>query len=352
MAGWLIYGANGYTGGLIAQEAARRGLRPTLAGRNAEALSVLAGGLGLEHRVFGLDDPVALARGIEGQSVVLHCAGPFSRTARPMADGCLKAGVHYLDITGEEGVLEALAQRGDEARAAGVMLLPGAGFDVVPSDCLAAHLKRRLPSATRLALAFQTSGGMSRGTALTVIEGLGSGGLIRRQGRLTPVPTAYRTRSIDFGNGPVKAVTIPWGDVITAYHSTGIPDIEVYMAVPWGARVAMRLSRYAGWLLGSRPVQRWLRRRVEAGPPGPSSEQRQRGQSLLWGEASDDSGQRAVSRLRGPEAYSLTVHAALAIVRRVLAGEAPPGFQTPATAYGPDFVLELEGVIREDDTNT
>jgi short subunit dehydrogenase-like uncharacterized protein len=352
MAGWLIYGANGYTGSLIAHEAARRGLRPTLAGRNAEALSALAGGLGLEHRVFGLDDAVALARGIEGHVVVLHCAGPFSRTARPMADGCLKAGVHYLDITGEEGVLEELAQRGDEARAAGVMLLPGAGFDVVPSDCLAAHLKRRLPSAIRLALAFQTSGGMSRGTALTVIEGLGTSGLIRRQGRLTPVPTAYRTRAIDLGNGPVKTVTIPWGDVVTAYHSTGIPDIEVYMAVPWGTRVAMRLSRYAGWLLGSRPVQSWLRRRVEAGPPGPSAAERQRGQSLLWGEASDDAGQQVVSRLRGPEAYELTVRAALAVVGRVLDGKAPPGFQTPATAYGADFVLELEGVTREDDPNT
>jgi len=292
---------------------------------------------------------VALATGIEGHAVVLHCAGPFSRTARPMADGCLKAGVHYLDITGEEGVLEALAQRGDEARAAGVMLLPGAGFDVVPSDCLAAHLKRRLPSATRLALAFQMSGRMSRGTALTVIEGLAGGGLIRRDGRLTPVPTAYRTRTIDFGKGPVKAVTIPWGDVVTAYHSTGIPDIEVYMAAPWGARLAMRLSRYAGWLLGSRPVQSWLKRRVQAGPPGPSAAKRQRGWSLLWGEATDDAGQRAVSRLRGPDAYELTVHAALAVVGRVLGGAAPPGFQTPATAYGPDFVLELEGVIRQDD---
>src|SRR5260370_18883880 len=172
MARWLIYGANGYTGGLIAQEAARRGLRPTLAGRNAEALAALAGGLGLEHRVFGLDDPVALARGIEGHTVILHCAGPFSRTARPMTDGCLKAGVHYLDITGEEGVLEALARRGDEARAAGVMLLPGACVDVVPYDCLAEHLPGRLPSPTRLSLALQETDRISRGPAHYLNKGL------------------------------------------------------------------------------------------------------------------------------------------------------------------------------------
>ena len=349
MPDWLIYGVNGYTGALIAREAVRRGLLPTLAGRNGLAVAVLASELGLQHRVFSLDDAASVARSIEGHSVVLNCAGPFSHTAKPMADGCLRAGVHYLDITGEEAIFEALVQRDAEARSAGVMLLPGAGFDVVPTDCLAAHLKRRLPSATRLALAFQSSGRVSRGTALTVIEGLANGGLVRRDGRLTRVPTAYKTRPIDFGNGPVKAVTIPWGDIVTAYYSTGIPNIEVYMAAPWGARLAMRLGRYAGWLLGSRPVQEWLKRKVMTGPPGPSAEERRLGQSLVWGEAIDDTGRRIVARLRGPEAYELTVRAALAIVERVLGGTVPPGFQTPAMAYGPDFVLGVEGVVREDE---
>jgi short subunit dehydrogenase-like uncharacterized protein len=349
MPSWLIYGANGYTGGLIAREAIRRHLRPTLAGRNADAVKALASELGLEYRIFALSDPAALRREIEGNAVVLHCAGPFVHTSEPMADACLSARVHYLDVTGEEQVLGALAQRDAEARTAGVMLLPGAGFDVVPSDCLAAHLKRRLPSASRLALAFQTAGRLARGTALTVIENLPGGGLIRRGGRLTPVPAAYRTRSIDFGSGPVWAVTIPWGDLVTAYYSTGIPDIEFYMAARWGTRLAMRLARYCRGLLGSRPVQAWLRRRVLAGPSGPSTEERQRGSSLLWGEAADDAGRQVVTRLRGPDPYDLTVHAALAIIGRVLAGAAPPGFQTPAMAYGADFVLEIDGVAWHDE---
>jgi short subunit dehydrogenase-like uncharacterized protein len=348
MPGWLIYGANGYTAGLIAREAIRRHLQPTLAGRNADAVKARAAELALEHRIFALNDPIALTRGIESHAVVLNCAGPFSHTATPMADACLRCRIHYVDITGEEQVLQALAQRDAEARSAGVMLLPGAGFDVVPSDCLAAHLKRRLPSANWLALAFQSSGRLSRGTALTVIEGLAGGGLIRRGGRLTAVPAAYRTRSIDFGSGPVKAITIPWGDVVTAYYSTGIPDIEVYMAAPCGTRLAMRLSRFCSGLLGSRAVQGWLRRRVLAGPPGPSAEERQRGSSMLWGEAADDSGRRVVTRLRGPEAYEFTVRAALAVIGRVFGGAAPPGFQTPAMAYGPDFVLDIEGVVRQD----
>ena len=188
-------------------------------------------------------------------TAVLHCAGPFAHTSRPMADACLRVGTHYLDITGEAAVFEALAARSAEARAAGVMLLPGTGFDVVPSDCLAAHLKRRLPSATRLALGFQSLGRLSRGTATTMAENVHRGGLVREGGVLRRVPTAWKVRAIDFGCGPVKAITIPWGDVSTAYHSTGIPNIEVYMAAPLGRRLAARASRYLGWLLGSRAVQ-------------------------------------------------------------------------------------------------
>jgi short subunit dehydrogenase-like uncharacterized protein len=320
-----------------------------LAGRNGEAVAALARQLGLESRAFGLEDAAAVRAGLAGARVVLHCAGPFAHTARAMAEGCLRAGVHYLDVTGEIGVFEQLARRDAEARAAGVMLLPGAGFDVVPSDCLAAHLKRRLPAATRLALGFQASGGLSRGTATTMAENLHRGGAVRRGGVLTPVPAAWRTRRIDFGRGPVVAMTIPWGDVSTAWYSTGIPDIEVYMAAPRGARLLARLSRYFGWALGSRPVQRWLKRRIQARPAGPSDEERARGRSLLWGEARDEAGACVVSRLSGPEGYTLTALAALAVVGRVLTGQAPPGFQTPARAYGPDFVLELPGVERVDD---
>src|SRR3954471_22052892 len=169
----LLYGANGYTGELVARLAAARGDRLTLAGRNGEALARLGAELQMPVRAFALDDPAAVETGIDGATVVLHCAGPFSHTSRAMVDACLKKEVHYLDITGEVAVFEACAARDVEARTAGVMVMPGAGFDVVPSDCLAAHLKRRLPSATHLALAFQAIGSPSRGTATTMVEGLG-----------------------------------------------------------------------------------------------------------------------------------------------------------------------------------
>ena len=346
---WLLYGANGYTGELIARKAAARGLTPVLAGRRPEPLQGLGSELGLPHRVFGLEAPAAIDKGLESVTLVLHCAGPFSRTSRPMAEACLRRGAHYLDITGEVAVFEALAARDAAARARGAMLLPGAGFDVVPSDCLAAHLKSRLPTATRLALGFQAMGRLSRGTATTMLENAHRGGLVRRNGALVRVPAGYKTRTIDFGRGPRAAITIPWGDVSTAFHSTGIPDIEVYMAAPAALRWGVQASRLLGPVLGSRPVQRLLKRRIRAGAPGPSAEERARGRSFLWGEAADTLERVVVSRLRTPEGYELTALTALAIVERVLAGDAHPGFQTPSHAYGADFVLGIPGVERQDE---
>lgn len=344
----LVYGAYGYTGALIAKRAVERGLRPYIAGRDPKRLAPLASGLGLAPRAFPLDDPEALDRGLDGIRVVIHAAGPFSRTSRPMVDACLRRGVHYLDITGEAAVIEEIARRDPEARDAGIMLLPAAGFDVVPTDCLAAHLKRRLPGAKRLALAFQTLARPSRGTATTMVENLHGGGLARREGRLVGVPAAWKTRAIDFGDGPVKSVTIPWGDVATAWYSTGIPDVEVYIAAPLAVRVGLRATRALGPILRSAPVQRWLKGRIAAGSAGPTGKERASGVCRLWGEVEDAGGRRRVARLRTPDGYTLTAHTAVAIAEEILAGRFTTGFRTPSLAYGPDFVLRIAGVSRED----
>jgi short subunit dehydrogenase-like uncharacterized protein len=345
---FLLYGANGYTGALTARTAVERGQRPILAGRDAGAVSALAAQLGLEHRVFALDDARQVESGLDGVDVVLHSAGPFAHTARPMVAACLSRRVHYLDVTGEIAVFESIAALDSQAKDAGVMLMPGVGFDVVPSDCLAAHLKRRLPTATRLALGFQSFGGFSRGTATTMLENVGRGGAVRRAGKIVRVPACWRTRVIDFGNGPTIAMTIPWGDVSTAWHTTGIPNIEVYLAAPWQVRVFARLTRLFGWAFALGVVQRRLKRKIRAGKPGPSDEARARGGTYLWGEASDDRGAKVVSRQKGPEGYTLTALTALAVVERVLGGEARPGFQTPAGMFGPDFILAIPGVERRD----
>ncbi|MBX9928343.1 MAG: saccharopine dehydrogenase NADP-binding domain-containing protein, partial [Gemmatimonadaceae bacterium] len=279
----LIYGANGYTGRLIVEEALRRGVRPILSGRSA-AVRAIADALGLEYRLASLDNPTALDRALAGVGAVIHAAGPFSRTSEPMVDACMRARVPYLDITGEITVFERCAARDAEARQAGVMLLPGAGFDVVPSDCLAAHLARRLPGATALTLAFHGGSSVSHGTATTMAENIGRGGAVRRRGAITPVPAAWRTRSVTFADKPRLTVTIPWGDISTAFHSTGIPDITVYTAAPQSSVRAMRLTRYFGWLLATPPAQWMLKRAIDARPAGPDEHHRARARAQLWGE--------------------------------------------------------------------
>ncbi|NOT46627.1 MAG: NAD(P)H-binding protein, partial [Acidobacteria bacterium] len=261
---FLIYGANGYTGELITRLAVERGMKPILAGRNETAITELAAKHGLKHRVFSLDEREKVDAALDEVEMVLHCAGPFSITSRPMVGACLRNRKHYTDITGEISVFEECAAVNERAYEAGIMIMPGVGFDVVPSDCLALHLKNRLPSATALSLAFYGMGRISHGTQATMTMNVGRGGAIRQDGKITPVPAAWKTREIDFGDGVssphvskgpscervVKTgVTIPWGDVSTAYHSTGIPNIEVFTVVPPSALKMMKLSRHIGWLL-------------------------------------------------------------------------------------------------------
>ena len=348
---FLLYGSTGFTGDLTARLAVQQGLRPILAGRSAAKLKAQAAELGLEYRVAPLDNPAALDAALADVAVVMHCAGPFIDTWQPMANACLRTGTHYLDITGELPVYAGLQGLDERAQARGVMLMPGVGFDIVPSDCLAAHLKRRLPSATRLALAFAVKGParVSRGTAKSAIGMAPTGCAIRREGRLVTVPFGSKTRRVDFGNGSQTVTIFPWGDVFTAYYSTGIPNIEDYFAVPRSTARLMAGAQLLQPALRIGAVRGLLKRLIERGPAGPTAEQRAATRTFLWGEVTDDQGKRAIARLFGPEpGYTWTPITMLQVVRRVLDGHAPPGYQTPAKAYGPDFVLETEGVRRED----
>jgi short subunit dehydrogenase-like uncharacterized protein len=344
---WLIYGANGYTGRLIAEEAARRGLQPILAGRNAGAIEPLAKRLRLPVRAFALDNPAAVRAGLKDLGLVLHCAGPFSATCAPMLEACLDVGAHYLDITGEIEVFAHCHAQHERARKRGIVVIPGTGFDVVPTDCLAAQLKREMPNATSLVLAFDAAGGPSPGTALTGVEGLGKGGRARIGGQLTRVPLAWKTRRFERDGESRFAMTIPWGDVYTAFLSTGIPDIEVYMAVPPSAATNLRRIRWLGGLLGLAPVQAWLKAQVGRKVRGPSDEVRASSDARVWGEVRDAAGNEIKAQLRTPNGYALTVTASLGIVQRLLTGNAPAGgYRTPSQLMGADYVLDLPGVTR------
>ncbi|MBC8034035.1 MAG: saccharopine dehydrogenase NADP-binding domain-containing protein, partial [Chitinophagaceae bacterium] len=140
---FLLYGANGYTGELIARYAAGYGLKPILAGRRREAIEPLAVQLGLSFRVMNLTDGTALKTALKEVPLVVHAAGPYDLTATPMIEACMETGTHYLDLNGDTDVFEMLQGYDDRARKKNIMIMPGAGFDVVPTDCMAMHLKNR-----------------------------------------------------------------------------------------------------------------------------------------------------------------------------------------------------------------
>jgi short subunit dehydrogenase-like uncharacterized protein len=340
----MIYGANGYTGELIAREAVTRGLAPVLAGRREGPVASIAGELGLEHRTFDLADTAAVDKGLTDIGLVLHCAGPFSATSAPMIEGCLRAGAHYLDITGEISVFEHAHGLDARAREAGVVVCPGVGFDVIPTDCTAAALARALPDATHLRLGFD--GGdftLSPGTAKTLVELFGEGGRVRIDGEIAPVPQAWKRRRIDFGNGEKWAMTLPWGDVSTAFHSTGIPNIEVYLPMPGPAIRVLRAGNGLRGLMNRPGAQRVLKRLVERFVTGPDVSARERSPSWVWGEVENAAGERLVARVRTENGYSLTVTGALAVVGFVQAGTSTSGYHTPSSLIGPELVTALPG---------
>jgi short subunit dehydrogenase-like uncharacterized protein len=341
----LIYGANGFTGELIAREAVRRGLRPILAGRRREPIEALATELELPSRAFELDEPSLLDEGLNGVDAVLHSAGPFVRTSRPMVDACLRTRTHYLDITGEIPVIEHIRNQSSVAQESGVALLPCLGIDAVPSDCLAARLAEALPDATHLDLAFYTEGGgISRGTMVSMVEAAPHYGAVRQDGEIVSVPFAFDAKQIDFSCGRRWTLTIPWGDLVTAYVTTGIPNIRVYAGVPRIFIARAKRLRALIPALGPRPVKRLLQWWIGLTVTGPDREARATGRAHLWGQVRNDGGESRAATLETPEGYTLTAITAVECLLRVLEGTVEPGFQTPARAFGTFFVDELPGV--------
>ena len=342
--GWMIYGANGYTGRIIAEQAAFEGKKPLLAGRSETKIKAVAEGLNLPWCVFDLESSSAVEKALQDVSLVLHCAGPFSATSRDMLDACLKTRTHYLDISGEIAVFESIRERDREARDKACVVMPGVGFDVVPTDCLAVLLSKKLPDATHLELAFCGEGAASPGTVKTMIEMLGDGGRVRRAGQIVKVRAGYKQKKIRFSDHSRWCMTIPWGDISTAFYSTGIGNIEVYTAVP---RTAARITRWTAPLMSLvklQSVQAFLKKRVEKHIHGPDAATRQSGVMHLWARVSNARGECKEAFLDVPEGYQFTVNASLAIVDKVLADLVPVGVQTPSSGLGGDFITSLQGV--------
>jgi short subunit dehydrogenase-like uncharacterized protein len=340
----IVYGSYGYTGRLIVAECKAKGLKIFLSGRNALKLKDQSDETGFPFESCDLDNAAALVRLLGKGTLLIHCAGPFQTTAKQMVEACLRSQTHYVDITGEYTVFEMLAAYDGKAKEKGIVVLPGAGFDVVPSDCLALHLKNRLPSATHLQLAFTMSkGGVSRGTGRTMVEGLGYGGVIRENGKLVPLALGDKAMKIDFGDFEKNALCIPWGDVSTAWRSTGIPHIEVYTGVSRSVIRAAKMSRYFNWLLKMPAIKKMFKNKVDSRPAGPDTDKLYSGRSYLWGRVSDEQQRVVEARFKTLSGYLLTAKTSALIASKLVSGPVRPGYATPAQYFGEGLVFEVEG---------
>lgn len=339
----LIYGAYGYTGRLIIDECLRKGHKPLIAGRNESKLKAISDAKNLEYEVLDVAEKEKLEAWLQKGTVVIHCGGPFIHTAKQMVEACLKTDTHYLDITGEYQVFDLIQTYSDQAKEQGLMLLPGAGFDVVPSDCLAAHLKDKMPDATHMELAFVSKGGrLSRGTTKTMIENLGDPQVYRKEGKYAFAKMGKRTKEINYGDFEQVSMAISWGDISTAFFSTRIPNIEVYSGTTQDQLNKVKKLGWFGFLVRTKFVRNFLMKQVDKKKDGPSDERREAAQMFLWGKASNGSNS-IEAHLVTPNGYTLTAKTSVLIAEKILNGQFTSGYQTPSTAYGKDIILEIGG---------
>jgi short subunit dehydrogenase-like uncharacterized protein len=341
---FLIYGASGYTGKLIVEFSVKRGLKPVLAGRTESKIKPLAEKFGLKYLVFGLDDFKEVVQNIVNFPLVLNCAGPFSRTAKPVVEACLKAKTHYLDITGEIDVFEMIKSYDSEAKNQGIIMMPGVGFDVVPTDCMAKFLSSKLPDATHLELAFTSVGGsISHGTVTTMIENLGHEGFTRENGIMVSKSTGYKGKWVNFGSTKQFAMTIPWGDISTAFTTTGIPNIETFAGASKFVYYLMKLQFLFNPILRAKFVKNLIQKYVDDMITGPNESHFQNGKSLIYGKVTSANGEVVEGRIETLEGYRLTAEASVLITLKILELKGISGYKTPAGLFGHELILEIEG---------
>jgi short subunit dehydrogenase-like uncharacterized protein len=319
---WMLYGAAGYTGTLIAEHARQRGHQPVLAGRSAPAVTALAERLGLPCRELSLDDPAALTAALADVDLVLNAAGPFLHTAAPLAEACLRAGVHYLDIGNELQVFRALYGLDERARQAEITIMPGAGFGVIATNCLARYVSDAVGGAAILEVA--TRAAVARqgpGVAATRQQNMPYGGWTRQAGHLQPLALGSGTTTITLPDGPCRIMPLPIGDLEAAFQATGAPDITAYGAVPGDPAPGSTAS-------------------------DPPADERPAYTSFGWARATGPDGATAQAWLQTGESYAFTAAASIRAVEEALA-RSLSGALSPA-AFGADFILTIPGTSRID----
>ncbi len=337
----LLYGANGFTGRLIAEQwPGSEAKELILAGRSVQAIGELGKQLNKGHRVFALDDSTTIEEALADIDLVLNAAGPFDRTALPLVKACLSVAVHYVDITGEWKIFEAIQRFDEAAQEKGVVLLPGAGFDVVPTDIVSNILAEKMPDAQSLTLAIASFGtSISHGTMTTAVSQLGEKGRVRQNHELVAEPVGKEGQYFTLGEQKRFAMSIPWGDISTAYWSTGIPNIRVFMSTPPSTYRKMKWQWLFNPLLRISWVKNRIQRYVDRNVKGPTKKQREEGSAWVYGEVADAVDNQLSMQLKSPEPYAFTARSAIWFANHILDHPGRSGYFTPSTWADPDEVI-------------
>jgi len=316
----LIYGASGYTGKIIAARAKELNIDFEIAGREPDKTRKLAEELAVDYHIFDVDTEYAWKKALEDKQALINAAGPFQFTAEHAMKACLKAGVHYLDISAELDTYRLAQSLDGEAREAGIQLISGAGL-FVSYDALVVHLSKLVAEPEYLKVGFRHYGGFSRGSVLSSKNIADLGILIRRNGEIIDNPDP-QSKVFLFGQEEVECMPTPLGGIILSYKSTGIPNIEEFFSLKLPATELQDLT-------------------VENLPDGPTKEERTAGRNGISAELTGKDGKVVKAYVDAPSGYDLTPLSVVAVAHRILNGDFKVGYQSPGSAYGEDILKDI-----------
>ena len=316
----LIYGASGYTGKIIAARAKALNLDFEIAGREPHKTRQLAEELAVDYHVFDVDTAYAWQQALKDKQVLINAAGPFKFTAEQAMRACLKAGVHYLDISAELDTYRLAESLDGEAKAAGVQIISGAGL-FVSYDALVVHLSKLISEPEYLRVGFRHYGGFSRGSVLSSKNIADLGLLIRRNGNIVNNPDP-KSKIFSFGEEEVECLPTPLGGIILSYKTTGIPNIEEFFSLKLPATELPDLSS-------------------ENLPDGPTKDEREAGRNGIAAEITGRDGKVVKAWVDAPSGYDLTPLSVVAVAHSILNGDFKIGYQSPGSAYGEDILKDI-----------
>jgi saccharopine dehydrogenase (NAD+, L-lysine-forming) len=349
----VVYGATGHTGAQLCATLIRGGAKVVMVGRDRRKLDLLARESNGHAELFvaAIDDAVSLRAAVAKGRVVVNCAGPFARYGRAVQDAALANGRHCLDMSGEPGFVQATLARDAEARERGALLVSGIGFDVVPTDALAALLAQAVGGqVTTARVAYsRLDAGPTAGLGMTMLQGLLDGGSAFVDGSLRREALGHDRWNVRFpgASGSVSCLSVPWGDVISLPHSTGARTARAYLpkTMPPPA-LGSALMRALRWALPAHlfpKLEAFIARRMVRRLPLSTNDR---------DGAPGGSGARlsAVVELTGNQGTKvgwvvagsgITIHAAALCARATLApGFGARGARTPSQAFGARELLE------------